>query len=372
MPRLIAEHRILDEELRRFLSAPDETGQDRWPSQDRLLRFMREELRLRVSEREYTRLRRFGIADEKVVRGLLLYCLERPPIVLREFAATQSPAVALSDPDAAVEQLSTVWQAQDVGKDLYYQGSWFDLPAMLAAAIVPDNPRCGSPLEADDVYAMIYRAVGEECADKATSATADPKDVAAARMRRTLAEFQGWGRALWKACPWTAARTTINGHLIAVSSALPLSPAAYERVRDGHCSDLEIAADDLQYPSPYLFLVGIASTDDSQVKATRVRISATRMVTHCLQMAQLCIGDSTEVYNGPLHLLTFGGTPKTEGQLRRFGYRPVGKRLGALDLPLYELVVPGRDGHPGQASVAQTLARWVFDQMQRLRANANR
>ncbi len=122
---------------------------------------------------------------------------------------------------------------------------------------------------------------------------------------------------------------------------LPLTPAAYEAVRSGHCASFECTVDDLQLPSQHLLMEAacpmVAHLQSEPANPTRALLASL-----LVQMAHMAALHE----NTPEHLclLSFAGTPENRKRLQKQQFRSTGAKMPKSGVEVMERRVAIRAG----------------------------
>jgi hypothetical protein len=149
---------------------------------------------------------------------------------------------------------------------------------------------------------------------------------------------QMYGR-FWKAVPECVWLTHMRRKLIGGSIVLPLNDEAYERVRSGEASDLELSPEaDLQLPSRNLWIVAMTLLPElPKPKLPGVR-SAFQMRKINQHGAVLLRGDKNS--DQPVRILVVAGSQENQQSVENLGYTALQQNMKGTMSPMYEMVLP--------------------------------
>tara|TARA_R110002073_G_scaffold61637_4_gene155009 strand:+ start:3967 stop:5100 length:1134 start_codon:yes stop_codon:yes gene_type:complete len=137
--------------------------------------------------------------------------------------------------------------------------------------------------------------------------------------------------ALWRRHPQTILLAAADGKRYGASVVLPVTDSAYERLRDGVISFMDIGPDDILDESQNLVL-------DSAVEFKDVGGSAWYKVTDSLsyavfcQIAMLSIDPMAEDFR----MVSFGASPTNIRRLKSIGFQECGTTMPEFDFPICE------------------------------------
>ena len=140
--------------------------------------------------------------------------------------------------------------------------------------------------------------------------------------------------SLWKRCPSVLMLATSNGLRTGASIVLPVTDSAYERLRDGEISFMEIGADDLCDESQNLVLDHCVEFSNKPNQSW-YRLTDRLSYTIFCQIALLAIDPNAESFR----MISFGASPINIRRLAGVGFHEYGVRMPEYGYSMCEFSV---------------------------------
>lgn len=155
-------------------------------------------------------------------------------------------------------------------------------------------------------------------------------------------EFMGIGKDAYFAraqqwldhYPWTVTRAWHKSGSVGVSIVLPVTDAAYERVRSGEVPPYLLTPDDMTAPTLNLIIEAAAERPES---LSEPHINTTKPLFLCIAFQLAALARCHTLKSpGVLRILTFAGTPQNRERSLATGFVPTGTRMARTGLEVLE------------------------------------
>src|ERR1043165_7355604 len=160
------------------------------------------------------------------------------------------------------------------------------------------------------------------------------------RMGISMDAYQERALAWWRREPWTVVHAVgdrgrgIKGMCI----VLPVTKSFYERARSGACASFDCNPEDIEAPSRFLIIEGVAPETEVRRKSGGPGWSLFAAL-HCHAARVSDVPGLGEGHGKSLHLLTFAGTPVGKRRAKRMGFKAVGTCFPGTAIEYMELQV---------------------------------
>jgi hypothetical protein len=253
-------------------------------------------------------------------------------LTVSEFLADRGVTNPIAEPVLSLAEKFLTEEQPDV-----IRGEFGGLLRMLSqpSRLLPQFPVpvCESQLET--VTRWVYIEAGRsECVDGYTFTEEAAIELAEAKFKKSMADYEATLRSWQKVDPWTIVYAMGKKEPVGVNIMAPVNESAFDEVRRGDLATFDIAAEDLRSPSRCLVFEALADRPLPRYKKPGNTSRSTLFTIFC-QVASLS-HTTGETATAPLRVLAPAGTHQNHQRLLEAGYTQTAPSMGGREIRIFE------------------------------------
>lgn len=211
---------------------------------------------------------------------------------------------------------------------------------------------CQNTKEVEDAVRWMYIESGRLARNEPLLPPADAIAADEVLFKITLPEFQRRAISWWKRDHRTIVLAIGEKHPVSMSIMLPLKEQVWRTVRSGGLASQDSKQNDLEVPSSYIVVEGLAPRP-AEEGGEPVGYTRAALLVAAAQFAALA--NCTFPLQSDLHSLSYAPNALMKSRLVAQGYTPVGTQMHKLGMDLYERIVSCQSAHRSNLDTFQAV-----------------